>query len=81
MSVRMRFFSVYHAAFVLLVRQCSFLSVESFEHVKNLERTPPDKVVRSMSVTMHWYAFFGAFYSYVPYSVLVRFESVLVLWT
>jgi hypothetical protein len=30
------------------VRQCSFRSVESFEHVQNLERTPPDKVVRQM---------------------------------
>jgi hypothetical protein len=30
------------------VRRCSFRSVESFEHVQNLERTAPDKVVRQM---------------------------------
>jgi hypothetical protein len=45
---RMRFFSVYHAAFALLVRRCSFRSMESFECVQDLERTPSDKVVRQM---------------------------------
>ena len=53
-SINMRFLSVPHAVNASHVRKypfCLVLSVESFGHVQNFKRTPPDKEVRWMNIS------------------------------